>query len=83
MSGLAQHTDVVPACLSFLAIYNPALGRSEDTLDEQIVYYYAKPSARKRQGGLNENGQNAHDGHGKNERLRQVGLAQGMVEFAK
>jgi hypothetical protein len=74
---------VVPAQLSFLAIYNPALGTSDETFDQQIVFYYSKAAkARsklkdgdaKREQELREQ---------ENEKLRQVGLAQGMVGFAK
>ena len=83
MSGLAQHTNVVPACLSFLSIYNPTLGRSEDNLEDQIVYYYSKSTGRIHEDNLRVSGQKTQDGQDKNERLRQTGLAQGMVEFAK
>ena len=33
---------VVPAQLSFLAIYNPALGDSDETFHKQIVFYYSR-----------------------------------------
>lgn len=73
--------SVTPAQLAFLTIYNPALGQSDETLDEQMVYYYP---AKHRQlenvsGGRSEELENEE----KNKRLRQIGLAQGMVEFAK
>ena len=74
---------VVPAQLSFLAIYNPSLGKSDETFDQQIVFYYSKAAKTlsklkngdaKREEELREQ---------ENEKLRQVGLAQGMVGFAK
>ncbi|KAI9849294.1 MAG: hypothetical protein M1837_004753 [Sclerophora amabilis] len=84
--------SVVPAQLSFLTIYNPCLGNTDETLHDQIVFYFSKhknQSRRARRSG----GQNAEDGEAKeeeveeheerNERLRQIGLAQGMVEFAR
>lgn len=79
---------VVPAQLSFLAIYSPALGDSDDTFHRQIVFYHSKATARAR----------TRPGHARpalpppspeqlrdeeNEKLRQVGLAQGMLAFAR
>jgi hypothetical protein len=71
---------VVPAQLSFLAIYNPSLGNTDDTLHDQIVFYWSRKVGAKRRGNGLEDGGNAEDG---NEKLRRVGLAQGMVEFAR
>lgn len=76
-------TSVVPAQLAFLAIYNPSLGASaEESLEEQIVYYFhRKRSRRKRRKEFEV--EHAEDNEEKNEKLRQVGLAQGMVQFAR
>lgn len=75
---------VVPAQLGFLAIYNPSLGMTDETLDDQIVYYASVNTQTKKR---------RHRSRGKptdnisqeerNERLRQIGLAQGMVEFSR
>lgn len=67
----------VPAQLAFLAIFNPSLGTTDETLDDQIVYYTSKESRQK--GGRKEDLSNED----RNERLRQIGLAQGMVDFGK
>lgn len=83
MSTSSQRAGVVPACLSFLAIYNPSLGKSEDSLDEQIVYYYSKPVGQRTEVVPNGSAQEDPEGQEQNKRLRQIGLAQGMVEFAK
>ena len=75
---------IVPAKLSFLTLYNPCLGPTDDTLHDQLVYYYSSKSSKRRGSlkGLNEaSASQEHDEQ--NERLRQIGLAQGMVEFAK
>ncbi|KAL5114301.1 hypothetical protein ACEQ8H_007821 [Pleosporales sp. CAS-2024a] len=64
---------VVPARLSFLALYNPALGTSDAAFAQQIVFYYS------RDGDGSGDGGREHE----HEKLRQVGLAQGMVAFAK
>ena len=74
---------VVPASLSFLAIYNPSLSKSDDTFNEQIVYYYSKPKNARRSGRFNSSGDGEDSKEEKNEKERQIGLAQGMVEFAK
>ena len=83
MSGSNTQADVVPACLAFLAIYNPSLSYSDETVHEQIVYYYDKE--RLSGAGLTKNrgGQAEDSNNDKNERLRQIGLAQGMVQFAR
>ncbi|KAJ5723089.1 hypothetical protein N7488_001124 [Penicillium malachiteum] len=75
--------SVIPAQLSFLAIYNPSLGPTDETIEDQIVFYTSRSENLQRLEGLS----NEEDGiksseNGKNERLRQIGLAQGMVNFA-
>lgn len=82
MSG--SIAGVVPACLSSFAIYNPSLSKSDDTLHEQIVYYYSKTTNTRRSGNANDDDDDAEDTkEERNEKERQIGLAQGMVEFAK
>ena len=74
---------VVPASLSFLAIYNPSLSTSDDTFHEQILYYYSKTRNVRRSGKVNDSGDGDESKEERNEKERQIGLAQGMVEFAK
>jgi hypothetical protein len=79
-----QPQKAVPAQLGFLAIYNPSLGTTDETLENQIVYYSSTESrsaiprsqldTKAIQDAIRE--QN-------NEQLRQIGLAQGMVEFGR
>jgi hypothetical protein len=76
--------SVIPAQLSYLAIYNPTLGPTDETLEDQIVFYTS------RSGNLQQTNDATTEEDGsppsrddKNERLRQIGLAQGMVSFAK
>lgn len=90
---MASH--ITPARLGFLAIYSPSLssGSEEDALDDQIVYY-ASPETlsarrraqrrRRRRRGAHQRGRPAEDvsQEERNERLRQIGLAQGMADFA-
>jgi hypothetical protein len=84
-----ESLSVIPAQLGFLTIYNPSLGTTDETLQDQIVFYYS-PS---QQTNRSSNGANAsstspapeqqNDKNDTNERLRKIGLAQGMVNFAK
>nr|7QLA_C Chain C, Ccz1 [Thermochaetoides thermophila] len=107
-------SGIIPAQLGFLAIYNPALGTTDETLEDQIVYYatastlsqarrrHRRPRRRDRQRAqsvVKDSRPNAAGATGdseavaedkdpvskeeRHERLRQIGLAQGMVEFAK
>jgi hypothetical protein len=81
-----QPRKVVPAQLGFLAIYNPSLGTTDDTLENQIVYYSSPESQgdRSLQKGISD-AKTIQDAirEQNNERLRQIGLAQGMVEFGR
>ncbi|OAP60584.1 hypothetical protein AYL99_05586 [Fonsecaea erecta] len=92
---------VIPAHLSYFAIYNPSLGPTDETLRDQIVFYYShdvevereqqteiKSAADGNRHATSEqdnqpNGNQKEEGQEENTRLRQVGLAQGMVNFVK
>ncbi|KAL1839329.1 hypothetical protein VTJ49DRAFT_1625 [Mycothermus thermophilus] len=84
-------SSIIPAQLGFLAIYNPSLGTTDDTLEDQIVYYASAATLsspkRRRHRSTKDGGRGVADPdisrEELNERLRQIGLAQGMVEFAK
>ncbi|KAL4881462.1 hypothetical protein BJY04DRAFT_58542 [Aspergillus karnatakaensis] len=79
----SDFTSVVPAQLSYLTIYNPQLGTTDETIQEQVVFYTSRASLTRRQGS--SVGTDRDDGSNDewNERLRQIGLAQGMVSFAR
>ena len=72
---------VQPARLSFLTIYNPSFGQSDETIHDQILYYYSACSSEAK----NVSGKSSRElvQAEENEKLRQIGLAQGMVEFAR
>ncbi|KAF1810273.1 hypothetical protein P152DRAFT_460784 [Eremomyces bilateralis CBS 781.70] len=81
-SSSQEAPKVIPAQLSFLAIYNPSLAKSDETFRDQILFYYSRSAKLTRRV--------AHDDTSKdklrdeeNEKLRQIGLAQGMVAFAR
>jgi hypothetical protein len=90
MSTSSPQRGVVPAQLSYLTIYNPAFGDSDETAYEQIFYFYSRSDHERqetahkipdRSAGHDRQPTSGEDA--KNERLRQVGLARGLVEFAK
>lgn len=82
MSQAAKdESRVIPAQVDFLAIYNPTFGTSDETLRDQIVYYYTR-RARRRHNKQKDVTPEAEEEE-ENQRLRQIGLAQGMVSFAK
>ncbi|KAH7407855.1 hypothetical protein BKA64DRAFT_706257 [Cadophora sp. MPI-SDFR-AT-0126] len=76
-------TKAVPAQLGFLAIYNPSLGTTDETIEDQIVYYSTpglqERSTKKVKKGVLDDAAREEN----NEQLRQIGLAQGMVEFGR
>ncbi|KAI0144164.1 hypothetical protein F4776DRAFT_462108 [Hypoxylon sp. NC0597] len=76
---------VVPAQLGFLAIYNPSLGTTDETIDDQIVYYASVNTQKTKKRRHRSRGKptDSISQDERNERLRQIGLAQGMVEFGR
>lgn len=86
MSDGQWEAKVIPAQLSFLAIYSPSLGPTDETFHDQILYYYSKPAQDSKTGGKKKkNSKDEQDilKEAENEKLRQIGLAQGMVDFAR
>ncbi|KAK4151409.1 hypothetical protein C8A00DRAFT_35937 [Chaetomidium leptoderma] len=81
-------SGIIPAQLGFLAIYNPSLGATDETVDDQIVYYastntQSSPRQRRHRTASVGRPTGSVSNAERNERLRQIGLAQGMVEFGK
>ncbi len=81
-SGAAISPGIIPACLSFLTIYNPALSTNDENLHDLIVYYHSGSSEAQSSRSLGDVPPDTSRDE-LNERLRQIGLAQGMIEFAK
>ncbi|CZS98498.1 hypothetical protein WAI453_005766 [Rhynchosporium graminicola] len=82
---MSAPTRATPAQLGFLAIYNPSLGTTDETIEDQIVYYSTPglqerrtKDAKAKRGVLSDAEREEN-----NEQLRQIGLAQGMVEFGR
>lgn len=83
MSTSEDRRKVVPAQLNFLAIYSPVLGIREDKQRDQIVYYYSRPTRDQQRKKSNDGPSGDEIKQIENEQLRQVGLAQGMLNFAR
>lgn len=79
-SGLAT---VVPAQVSFLAIYNPLLGPTDESIHQQVVYYTRTPDHLRKSDIPSSDTDVKERRDEANEKLRQIGLAQGMVSFAR
>lgn len=73
----------VPARLAFLAIYNPLLGPTDETISDQIVFYTSASSHSQRNANASVDADAEESKDEWNGRLRQIGLAQGMVSFAR
>ena len=84
ISTMAPTTPkIVPAHLSFLAIYNPELGPTDDTFQDQVVFWFSKAAKDRRRQGKQDGDAQKEVQDEENEKLRQIGLAQGMINFAK
>lgn len=83
MASSSSGGGAAPARLGFLAIFNPSLSTKEDDLEDQILYYASVSSGstkRRRTKGRPADGIPPEERH---ERLRQIGLAQGMISFSR
>lgn len=89
---------VVPAQVNFLTIYNPTLGDTEETEKDQIVFWAGKdeigtarpgrkasksPTRKDKTKDTTSTFSAMSEEHELNNRLRQIGLARGMVQFAR
>ncbi|KAL9067315.1 MAG: hypothetical protein Q9157_006856, partial [Trypethelium eluteriae] len=74
---------IQPAQLAFLAIYCPELGLTDETFRDQIVFYYSRAAQQSRRSKTRSTGEDHELHEQENEKLRQIGLAQGMVNFAR
>ncbi|KAL9035523.1 MAG: hypothetical protein Q9214_006542, partial [Letrouitia sp. 1 TL-2023] len=83
MSSSATQPNIVPAVLSYLAVYNPSLIKANGSAHEQIVYQFSKPSPSKTDRKTWEDVETGDREEEQMGRLRQIGLVRGMVDFAK
>lgn len=82
-SASSEASSITPADLSFLTIYNPSLADKDDNLQDQIVFYASRDSLARRRRRDHGDADDPTSHEDENEKLRQVGLAQGMVSFAR
>ena len=85
MAAAPAAGSVTPAHLGFLAIFNPSLGHTDETIDDQIVYYASVTTQadRKRRRTRTSRPTERISQEERHERLRQIGLAQGMASFSR
>lgn len=79
---------VLPARVGFLTIFNPSLGSGDDTIEDQIVYYASVDSQKQSRRKKHSKQTYSDPTQGispeeRDERLRQIGLAQGMTSFSR
>jgi len=79
---MASDMTVKPACLDFLTIFNPAFGIDEASQRDQILFYYSAAGESVEEERITVLDQDDLQ-EKQNERLRQVGLAQGLIAFAR
>jgi hypothetical protein len=76
--GPEKSPSVTSPCLSSFYIYNPLLGRSDETAHEQLIFHYSINADKgSSEGNSTTKSSNLH------RELRAIGLAQGIVQFAK
>ncbi|KAF2863941.1 hypothetical protein K470DRAFT_209514, partial [Piedraia hortae CBS 480.64] len=73
------------ACqVASLAIYNPSLGPTDETFADQLVFWHSRVAREARSAAKRTGVENVDVARrDQNERLRQIGLAQGLVNFAR
>ncbi|KAI5198155.1 hypothetical protein E4T39_06949 [Aureobasidium subglaciale] len=75
-----EKEQFTPARLSFFSIYSPPLGPTDETFGDQVVFYYSRTAQEARAKGKATADE---DRVSENEKLLQIGLAQGMAGFAR
>ncbi|RKF62342.1 putative vacuolar fusion protein ccz1 protein [Erysiphe neolycopersici] len=78
--------EVIPAHLGFLTIYNPSLGTGDESVESQIIYYYPSHNREDAEPPRATNKKIKDNDYLKqqtDEQMRQIGLAQGIIEFGK
>lgn len=79
----ASSRRLAPASLNFLTIYCPNLGPTERTEQDQIVFYHTGEPPTRKKGKVVASQEDETIHRDLDEQLRQIGLAQGIVNFAR
>lgn len=80
-SAKTTSTGAPSAFLSSLYIYNPSLGQTDNTVHEQLIFHYSSPPAAANSSPKPSSPVDASQEL--HQQLRAIGLAQGIVEFAR
>lgn len=75
--------SIIPAQLNFLAIYSPVLGTRDDNQRDQIVFHYSRAEHGHRRSKTKDALSKEQIQKLEHDQLRQVGLAQGMLNFTR
>lgn len=75
--------SVVPAQLNLLAIYSPVLGTREDNQRDQIVFHYSRAEHERRRSKSKDALSKEQTEKLEHDQFRQIGLAQGMLNFTR
>jgi hypothetical protein len=79
-------TTSTHAFLSSFYIYNPSLGKTDITVADQLIFHYSPPSTTHKTASPKPapaDSSTAAAGQDLDKQLRAIGLAQGIVEFAR
>ncbi|RMJ26674.1 hypothetical protein PHISP_02486, partial [Aspergillus sp. HF37] len=76
-------SSVFPAQLAFLAIYNPLVASTHESISDQVVFYTSRSSRLRRLERASGESDAEELKDDENQRMRQIGLAQAMVDFAR
>jgi|SRR5271170_1089699 len=79
-------TTSTHAFLSSFYIYNPSLGKTDNTVADQLIFHYSAPPTTHKTASPKpppEDSSTAAAGQDLDKQLRAIGLAQGIVEFAR
>src|SRR5271170_6635277 len=75
------------AFLSSFYIYNPSLGKTESSVADQLIFHYSAPPTTHKTSSPKpspaDSSTPAAGGQDLDKQLRAIGLAQGIVEFAR
>ena len=83
MSRSSSFTSIVPARIAYLAIYNPTWATSDDQVEDQLAYYYSHlDDTRNRTNPATTRKGDQDSTIDVNEKFRQIGLAQGILQFS-
>jgi len=76
-------TTSTHAVLSSFYIFNPSLGTTDSTVHDQLIFHYSALAPKASSPKSSATAPSATEGQDLDRQLRAIGLAQGIVEFAR